>query len=106
LLFVEQSRFGQIDAIESAGADSTGFPKPAGRERQQVAGRSPRAAWSTVTLPFELTPAEREQWRAALQPVHRESAARFVPDTIDEACRTTGFVALATRVEDAVHAGK
>ena len=75
--------------LESALKDSIDFGNAAAKKDNADAVTAIRATGKTeVTV---LTPAQKEEWRQVLLPVHKEVEARIGKDLIQQVYKTTGF---------------
>ncbi len=76
-------------ALETALAEATQFANDIARKENQEALARVKAAG--LTQVFELTAAERVEWKKALVQVHRQMETRIGRDTIQAIYRETGF---------------
>ena len=78
-------------ALESAIKDSTTYANAIAATENDVALEKMRASGKTTI--YTLTPAETNEWKTALMPVHKEMEARVGKPTIDAVYKAAGFVA-------------
>jgi C4-dicarboxylate-binding protein DctP len=78
-------------ALESAIKDATTYANAIASTENNVALEKMRASGKTTI--YTLTPAETNEWKTALMPVHKEMEARVGKPTIDAVYKAAGFVA-------------
>ena len=77
--------------LESAIKDATTYANAIAATENDVALEKMRASGKTTI--YTLTPAETNEWKTALMPVHKEMEARVGKPTIDAVYKAAGFVA-------------
>ncbi|MFN3304064.1 MAG: TRAP transporter substrate-binding protein [Roseateles sp.] len=77
--------------LEAALREASAYANAIARAENDAALQAMRASGRTTL--YTLTPAEREAWRQALMPVHREMTARVGRPTVEAAYRAAGFTA-------------
>jgi len=77
--------------LESSIKDATTYANAIAATENQVALEKMRASGKTTI--YTLTPAETNEWKTALMPVHKEMEARVGKPTIDAVYKAAGFVA-------------
>jgi C4-dicarboxylate-binding protein DctP len=78
-------------ALESSIKDATTYANAIAATENDVALEKMRASGKTTI--YTLTPAETNEWKTALMPVHKEMEARVGKATIDAVYKAAGFVA-------------
>jgi len=77
--------------LEGAMKDATTYANAIADTENKVALEKMRASGKTTI--YTLTPAETNEWKTALMPVHKEMEARVGKATIDAVYKAAGFVA-------------
>ena len=77
--------------LETAMADATTYANAIAKTENDVALEKMRASGKTTI--YTLTPAEVNEWKTALMPVHKEMEGRVGKTTIDAVYKAAGFVA-------------
>jgi C4-dicarboxylate-binding protein DctP len=78
-------------ALESSIKDATTYANAIASTENSIALEKMRASGKTTI--YTLTPAETNEWKTALMPVHKEMEARVGKTTIDAVYKAAGFVA-------------
>ena len=78
-------------ALESSIKDATTYANAIAATENEVALEKMRTSGKTTI--YTLTPAESNEWKTALMPVHKEMEARVGKPTIDAVYKAAGFVA-------------
>jgi len=78
-------------ALESSIKDATTYANAIAKTENDIALEKMRASGKTTI--YTLTPAEVNEWKTALMPVHKEMEARVGKTTIDAVYKAAGFVA-------------
>ena len=78
-------------ALEGAMKDATTYANAIAATENAMALEKMRASGKTTI--YTLTPAETNEWKKALMPVHKEMEARVGKATIDAVYKAAGFVA-------------